>query len=42
MIEAVVRAKGVLNVMKEIGFVIAESIQLFTDSSAAKSFVSRR
>ncbi len=42
MIEAIVRAKGVLNVMKEIGFVISDLIQLFTDSSAAKSFVSRR
>ena len=42
MIEAVIRAKGVLNVMREIGFVIADQVQLFTDSSAAKSFVSRR
>ena len=42
MIEAVIRAKGVLNVMKEIGFTVAEHVQLFTDSSAAKSFVSRR
>ena len=41
MIEAVIRGKGVLNIMKEIGFVITERIQLFTDSSAAKSFVSR-
>ena len=41
MIEAIVRAKGVLNAMKEIGVVIADHIQLFTDSSAAKSFVSR-
>ena len=42
MIEAVIRAKGVLNVMKEIGFKVAAHVQLFTDSSAAKSFVSRR
>ena len=41
MIEAVIRGKGILNIMKEIGFVITERIQLFTDSSAAKSFVSR-
>ena len=41
MIEAVIRGKGILNIMQEIGFVITERIQLFTDSSAAKSFVSR-
>ena len=41
MIETVIRGKGILNIMKEIGFVITERIQLFTDSSAAKSFVSR-
>ncbi len=28
--------------MREIGFTVAEHVQLFTDSSAAKSFVSRR
>ena len=42
MIEATVRAKGVLTVMKELGFLVTDRIQLFTDSSAAKSFVSRR
>ena len=42
MIEAVVRAKGVLAVMHELGFSVTERVQLFTDSSAAKSFVSRR
>ena len=42
MIEAVIRGKGILNIMQEIGFVITERIQLFTDSSAAKSFVSRK
>ena len=41
MIEAVIRGKGILNIMQEIGFVATERIQLFTDSSAAKSFVSR-
>ena len=42
MIEAVIRAKGVISIMKEIGFEVTDHIQLFTDSSAAKSFVSRR
>ena len=42
MIEAIIRAKGVLNVMREIGFDPYDHIQLFTDSSAAKSFVSRK
>jgi len=41
MIEAVIRGKGILNIMLEMGFIITERIQLFTDSSAAKSFVSR-
>ena len=41
MIEAAIRGKGILNIMQEIGFVVTERIQLFTDSSAAKSFVSR-
>ena len=41
MIEAVIRGKGILNIMLEMGFEITERIQLFTDSSAAKSFVSR-
>jgi hypothetical protein len=41
MIEAVIRGKGILNIMLEMGFLITERIQLFTDSSAAKSFVSR-
>ena len=40
MIEAAICAEGVLNVMMEIGVVIADHVQLFTDSSAAKSFVS--
>ena len=42
MIEAIIRAKGVLNVMREIGFDPYDHIQLFTDSSPAKSFVSRK
>ena len=42
MIEAVVRSKGLLSTMKEVGCVMAERIQLYTDSSVAKSFVSRR
>ena len=42
MIEAVIRSKGSLSTMKEVGFVMAERVQLYTDSSAAKSFVSRR
>ena len=42
MIEAVIRAKGVVSIMKEIGFQVTDHIQLFTDSNAAKSFVSRK
>ena len=42
MIEATVRSKGMLSTMKEIGFRMTERVQLYTDSSAAKSFVSRR
>ena len=42
MIEAVVRSKGMLSTMKEVGFQMLERVQLYTDSSAAKSFVSRR
>ena len=42
MIEAVIRAKGVVNVMIELGFMVKKDLQLHTDSSAAKSFVSRK
>ena len=43
MIEAVARTKGVLSVAREIGFQdLAGVIKVATDSSAAKSFVSRR
>ena len=40
-IEAITWAKGVVNTMTELGFNITEAIQLYTDSSAAKSFVRR-
>ena len=42
MIEAVIRAKGVSHVMVELGFEVQRELQLYTDSSAAKSFVSRK
>ena len=42
MIEAVIRAKGVVSTMSEIGLLVSDAIQLYTDSSAAKSFVSRQ
>ena len=42
MIEAVIRAKGVSHVMIELGFDVQQELQLYTDSSAAKSFVSRK
>ena len=42
MIEAVIRAKGVVNTMTELGFEVQHELQLHTDSSAAKSFVSRK
>ena len=42
MIEAVLRAKGVVNTMIELGFEVQHELQLHTDSSAAKSFVSRK
>ena len=42
MIEATSQAKGVVTVMMEMGFNISAPIHLFTDSSAAKSFVSRQ
>ena len=42
MIEAVIRAKGVVNTMVELGFEVQHELQLHTDSSAAKSFVSRK
>ena len=43
MLEAVMRAKGLLSTMQEMGYPASEGgIKLHTDSSAAKSFVSRR
>ena len=43
MIEAVTRAKGLLSLAAEMGFGgLSNVIHLGTDSSAAKSFVSRR
>ena len=43
MIEAVIRAKGLLSRMQEMGYPAGErGIRLHTDSSAAKNFVSRR
>ena len=41
MIEAVIRGKGVVSIMTELGFNTNDKTALFTDSSAAKSFVSR-
>ena len=43
MIEAVTRAKGLISLARELGFEgMSNVVQLGTDSSAAKSFVSRR
>ena len=43
MIEGVTRAKGLVNLARELGFVnLSPKIWLGTDSSAAKSFVCRR
>ena len=43
MVEAVTRAKGLLTLAEELGFSgLSNVVRLGTDSSAAKSFVSRR
>ena len=43
MIEGVTRAKGLLSLARELGFEeLSTVVHLGTDSSAAKSFVSRR
>ena len=42
MIEATLRSKGMLSTMVEMGYPCSKKIWLHTDSSAAKSFVSRR
>ena len=42
MIEAVIEAKGDGNTMIELEFEVQHELQLHTDSSAARSFVSRK
>ena len=43
MVEGVTRAKGLVNLARELGFMeLSGVIHLGTDSSAAKSFVCRR
>ena len=43
MVEGVTRAKGLLSLASELGFSgLAQVVRMWTDSSAAKSFVSRR
>ncbi len=42
MIEATIRAKGLLSTMEEMGYPASGVIKLYTGNSAAKSFVSRR
>lgn len=43
IVEAVLRAKGLLSVLSELGLSsVASAVEVFTDSSAAKSFVSKR
>ena len=42
MIDGALRGRGVWNVASELGFKLSEEIKLCTDSSAAKSFVSKR
>ena len=43
MIEAVLKAKGLLSLASELGFsALSNVVKIGTDSSAAKSFVSRR
>ena len=43
MVDAVIRAKGMLNLLAELGLSsISPVAEVFTDSSAAKSFVSKR
>ena len=43
MVEGVTRAKGLVSLARELGFVgVSTTVKLGTDSSAAKSFVSRR
>ncbi len=43
MVEAVLRAKGLISLMREVGFEnVGSVVNVATDSNAAKSFVSRR
>ena len=42
MIGAVIEAKGIVNAMIELGFEVQHEVRLHTDSSAAKSLVSRK
>ena len=42
MVEAVIRAKGLAALAKELGIMVENVVYLGTDSNAAKSFVSRR
>ena len=43
MIEGVIKAKGLISLAKELGFLdLVNVIHLGTDSTAAKSFVSRQ
>ena len=43
MIEGVIKAKGLISLAKELGFVdLVNVVHLGTDSTAAKSFVSRQ
>ena len=43
MVEGVIKAKGLISLAKELGFVdLVNVVHLGTDSTAAKSFVSRQ
>ncbi len=43
MVEAVIKAKGLISLAKELGFQdLRNKVHIKTDSSAAKSFVSRQ
>ena len=42
MLDAALRGKGVRNTASEVGMAISEPLLLYTDSAAAKTFVSKR
>ena len=42
LLDATLRGKGVSNTASEVGTVLPEPLHVFTDSSAAKSFISKR